>query len=67
MGSNGLSVVFLNQTTMVFGDKESVKEAMDARDGMVPDFLTNGDWSTRWYCRFEGRHGACLTPRHSDA
>ena len=43
MGSNGMSVVFLNQTTMVFGDKESVKEAMDARDGMVPDFLTNGD------------------------
>jgi hypothetical protein len=43
MGSNGMSVVFLNQTTMVFGDKDSVKEAMDARDGMVPDFLTNGD------------------------
>jgi hypothetical protein len=43
MGSNGMSVVFLNQTTMVFGDKDSVKESMDARDGMVPDFLTNGD------------------------
>ena len=43
MGSNGMSVVFLNQTTMVFGDKDSVKEAMDARDGIVPDFLTNGD------------------------
>jgi hypothetical protein len=43
MGSNGMSVVFLNQTTMVFGDKDSVKEAMDARDGMVPDFLSNGD------------------------
>jgi hypothetical protein len=43
MGSNGMSVVFLNQTTMVFGDKDSVKEAMDARDGMIPDFLTNGD------------------------
>jgi hypothetical protein len=43
MGSNGMSVVFVNQTTMVFGDKDAVKEAMDARDGMVPDFLTNGD------------------------
>jgi hypothetical protein len=43
MGSNGMSVVFLNQTTMVFGDKDSVKEAMDARDGIISDFLTNGD------------------------
>jgi hypothetical protein len=43
MGSSGMSVVFLNQTTMVFGDKDSVKEAMDARDGIVPDFLSNGD------------------------
>src|SRR5271156_1772863 len=38
MGSNGMSVVFLNQTTMVFGDRDAVKEAMDARGGMVPDF-----------------------------
>jgi hypothetical protein len=43
MGANGMSVVFLNQTTMVFGDLEAVKQAMDARDGMVPDFLANGD------------------------
>src|ERR1700738_2032594 len=43
MGSNGMSVVFLNQTTMVFGDREAVKEAIDARDGMVPDFLSNSD------------------------
>jgi hypothetical protein len=43
MGSNGMSVVFLNQTTMVFGDREAVKESMDARDGMVPDFLSNSD------------------------
>jgi hypothetical protein len=43
MGAGGMSVVFLNQTTMVFGDKESVKDAMDARDGMIPDFLSNGD------------------------
>jgi hypothetical protein len=43
MGSNGMSVVFVNQTTMIFGDRDSVKEAMDARDGMVANFLTNGD------------------------
>lgn len=43
MGSNGMSVVFLNQTTMVFGDKQAVKDAVDARDGMIPDFLSNGD------------------------
>jgi hypothetical protein len=43
MGSNGMSVVFLNQTTMVFGDREAVKDAMDARDGMIPDFLSNSD------------------------
>jgi hypothetical protein len=43
MGSSGMSVVFLNQTTMVFGDREAVKEAMDARDGITPDFLSNSD------------------------
>ncbi|MGD0445206.1 MAG: hypothetical protein ABSA39_14825 [Edaphobacter sp.] len=43
MGSNGMSVVFLNQTTMVFGDLDAVKAAMDARDGMVSDFLSNTD------------------------
>jgi hypothetical protein len=43
MGSNGMSVVFLNQTTMVFGDLEAVKAALDARDGIAPNFLSNGD------------------------
>jgi hypothetical protein len=43
MGSNGLSVVFLNQTTMVFGDKDSIKAAVDARDGFAPNFLTDSD------------------------
>ena len=43
MGSNDMSVVFLNQTTMVFGDKEAVKAAIDARDGISPNFLSNGD------------------------
>jgi len=43
MGSNGLDVVFLNQTTMVFGDKDAVRAALDARDGFAPNFLTNPD------------------------
>jgi hypothetical protein len=43
MGSNGLSVVFLNQTTMVFGDKDAIKAAVDSRDGLSPNFLTDSD------------------------
>jgi hypothetical protein len=43
MGANGMSVAFLNQTTMVFGDRDSVREALDARDGLAPNFLSDGD------------------------
>ncbi|GAC1424773.1 MAG: hypothetical protein NVSMB62_21800 [Acidobacteriaceae bacterium] len=43
MGSTGMSVAFLNQTTMVFGDKVAITAALDARDGMRPNFLQNGD------------------------
>ena len=43
MGAAGMSVVFLNQTTMVFGDRDAVKAALDARDGLAPNFLSNGD------------------------
>ena len=43
MGTTGLSVVFMNQTTMVFGDKDAVRAALDARDGFVPNFLTDSD------------------------
>ncbi len=43
MGSGGMSVAFLNQTTMVFGDKAAVKAALDARDGLQPNFLQNSD------------------------
>jgi hypothetical protein len=43
MGSAGMSVVFLNQTTMVFGDKDAIKAALDSRDGIAPNFLQNGD------------------------
>ena len=43
MGAAGMSVVFLNQTTMIFGDRDSVKASLDARDGMAPNLLSNGD------------------------
>ncbi len=43
MGAAGMSVVFLNQTTMAFGDREAVHAALDARDGIAPNFLQNGE------------------------
>ena len=43
MGNAGMSVAFLNQTTMVFGDREAVKAALDARDGLQPNFLQNSE------------------------
>lgn len=43
MGAAGMSVIFLNQTTMIFGDRESVKAALDARDGIEPNLLSNSD------------------------
>ncbi len=43
MGSAGMTVAFLNQTTMVFGDREAVKAAVDSRDGLTSNFLANGD------------------------
>lgn len=43
MGTTGLSVVFLNQTTMVFGDKDAVNAALDSRDDITPSFLSDSD------------------------
>jgi len=43
MGAAGMSVVFLNQTTMVFGDRAAMKAALDARDGLTQNFLDNSD------------------------
>ena len=43
MGTAGMSVVFLNQTTMIFGDRDAVRAALDARDGLQPSFLANGE------------------------
>ncbi len=41
MGASGMQVVFLNPTTMVFGQTDSLKQALDSRDGLQPSFLTN--------------------------
>lgn len=43
MGASGMSVVFLNQTTMLFGDPMALRAGLDARDGLVPNFLANGE------------------------
>lgn len=43
MGSAGFDVVFLNQTTMIFGDKKSVDASLDSRDGLQQNFLANTD------------------------
>jgi hypothetical protein len=42
LGSSGMSVVFLDESTMVFGGISAVKQALDARDGLAPNLLTNG-------------------------
>jgi len=41
MGASGMQVVFLNPTTMVFGSTDALKPALDARDGLAPNLLTN--------------------------
>ena len=41
MGNTGLSVTFLDQTTMVFGSLDAIKDSLNARDGHAPSFLTN--------------------------
>ena len=43
LGAAGMSVCFLNQTTMVFGEREAVKAALDARDSVIPNFLENSE------------------------
>lgn len=41
LGSSGMSVVFLDESTMVFGGISAIKQALDARDGLAPNLLTN--------------------------
>src|SRR5450631_900597 len=41
MAKSGMVVVFLDQTTMVFGGTDAVRAALDARDGMQQSMLNN--------------------------
>ncbi len=41
MGKTGMSVSFLDESTMVFGSLQAVKEALDVRDGVTQSMLTN--------------------------
>lgn len=43
MGTSGMLVTFLNPTTMLFGSKDALRPALDARDGLAPSLLTNND------------------------
>ena len=42
MGKSGMSVVFLDESTMIFGGLQALKEVLDVRDGLQPSLLTNG-------------------------
>jgi hypothetical protein len=42
MGKSGMSVVFLDESTMIFGGVQALKEVLDVRDGLQPSLLTNG-------------------------
>jgi hypothetical protein len=42
MGRTGMSVVFLDESTMAFGGVGALKEVLDVRDGLQPSLLTNG-------------------------
>ena len=41
MGKTGMVVCFVDASTMVFGGSDAVKAALDARDGGMPNMLTN--------------------------
>jgi len=41
LGTTGMSVLFLDQSTMVFGELAAVRRALDVRDGLQPGLLTN--------------------------
>ncbi len=42
LAKTGMSVVFLDESTMVFGQLSAVREALDVRDGIAASLLTNG-------------------------
>jgi hypothetical protein len=42
LAKTGMVVCFVDPSTMVFGDGDAVNKALDARDGLAPNMLTNG-------------------------
>jgi hypothetical protein len=42
MAKTGMVLCFVDPSTMIFGSKDSVTKALDARDGMARSMLTNG-------------------------
>ena len=42
LAKTGMVVCFVDPSTMVFGDEDAVLKALDARDGLIPNLLTNG-------------------------
>jgi hypothetical protein len=42
MTKTGMVLCFVDPSTMIFGDKQAVTKALDARDGMAPSLLSNG-------------------------
>jgi len=41
LAKTGMVLCFVDPSTMVFGDKDAVEKALDARDGVGPSMLTN--------------------------
>jgi hypothetical protein len=41
LAKTGMVVCFVDPSTMVFGDSDAVNKALDARDGLTPNLLTN--------------------------
>jgi hypothetical protein len=41
MGRTGMVLCFVDPSTMIFGDRDSVVRALDARDGLAASLLTN--------------------------
>jgi len=41
LAKTGMVLCFVDASTMVFGGKDAVKKALDARDGLEPSMLTN--------------------------
>jgi hypothetical protein len=42
MTKAGMVLCFVDPSTMIFGEKDAVTKALDARDGVTPSLLTNG-------------------------